>query len=71
MIPHAKHGGRGVFDFAVEASKLFGNGLEYEHIGHTQVVVCGRRLLDVGGKGEPVRGAGDEVPLREGERPAE
>ena len=70
-MPHAKHGGSGVFAFAAEASKLLGSGLENEHIGHTQVVVFGRELLDTGFRGELVRGAGDEVPLREGESPTE
>ena len=67
-MPHAKHGGRCEFAFAVDASKLLGNGLENEHIGHTQVVVWGRGLFDVGIEGELVRGAGDEVLLREGGR---
>jgi hypothetical protein len=39
LIPHAKHGGRGVWAFAVAGSKLDGTGLEKLQIEQTQVAV--------------------------------
>lgn len=47
LMPHARHGGRGVFAVAVAGSKLDGTGLEKEHIGQTQVAFTG--LGEVGG----------------------
>lgn len=39
LIPHARHGGRGVLALAVDGSKLEGTGLENEHIGQIQVAL--------------------------------
>lgn len=44
LIPHAKHGGSGVWTLADAASKLEGTGLEYEQIGQTHVAVFGLGL---------------------------
>jgi hypothetical protein len=37
LIPHARHGAKGVFAFAVYVSKFEGTGLEKEHIVQIQV----------------------------------
>lgn len=39
MIPQAKHGGNGVFAFAVPGSKFEGTGLEKEQIGQIHVAL--------------------------------
>ena len=39
FIPHARHGGSGVWAFAVAGSKFDGTGLENEQIGHIQVAL--------------------------------
>lgn len=39
LIPHAKHGGRGVCGPADLTSKLEGTGFESEHIVHIQVAL--------------------------------
>lgn len=36
-MPHARHGGNGVFAFATLGSKFDGTGFENEHIGQIQV----------------------------------
>ena len=41
LMPHARHGGRGVRAFAVVGSKLEGTGFEKEQMGHTQVALSG------------------------------
>lgn len=53
-MPHARHGGSGVWAFAVAGSKFDGTGLENEQIGHTQVAL-------VGGAG-----AGEDARVRSG-----
>ena len=45
LMPHAKHGGKGVLRLAVAASKLEGTGLEYEQIGQTHVALAVLGLL--------------------------
>lgn len=42
LMPHAKHGGIGVFALDSTGSKLDGTGLENEHIGHIQVALLGK-----------------------------
>lgn len=62
--PQAKHGGNGVFAFAMAGSKFDGTGLENEHIGQTQVAEALGGGAGVGGRrsGLPWRG-GVEVGL--------
>ncbi len=61
-MPQAKHGGRGVFVFAVAASKFVGTGLENEQIVQIQVTLLNRGVLVP----LPIpRGTGEEVELRE------
>lgn len=61
-MPQAKHGGRGVFAFAVAISKFVGTGLENEQIEQIQVA-----LLELGVLAPlpTPRGIGEEVELRE------
>jgi hypothetical protein len=40
LMPHDRHGGKGVYVFAVPGSKLAGTGLEKLQIVHTQVVLA-------------------------------
>jgi hypothetical protein len=68
-MPHARHGGNGVFAFTSAGSKFEGTGFEKEHIRHIQVAVladCGAGDGGRGNAGVPVRGRGDEAPLLEG-----
>lgn len=61
LMPQARHGGRGVFAFAVPGSKFDGTGFEKLQIGHTHVA-----FVSLGGAGDAVaRGGG--VPYRVGE----
>lgn len=63
LMPQAKQGGRGVFTFAVAASKFAGTGLENEQIGQTHVALPSLGVLD------PAlfpRAIGEAVELREG-----
>jgi hypothetical protein len=39
LMPHAKHGGKGVFVFAVAGSKFEGTGFENEQIGQIHVAL--------------------------------
>lgn len=50
LIPQARHGGSGVWAFAVTGSKLDGTGLEKLHIVQTQVaeVACDCSGFDLG-----------------------
>lgn len=41
LIPHARHGGRGVWALAAPGSKLEGTGFEKLHIGQTHVADVG------------------------------
>lgn len=59
LMPHARHGGIGVRD-AREGSKFEGTGFEKEHIGHTQVALCGGGVS----AGLPCRGGVAVVGLR-------
>lgn len=65
-MPHARHGGIAACSCAAAASKLVGNGLEYEQIGQTQVTICALATFGIVPCGLPPRGRGDEVALREG-----
>lgn len=66
-MPHARHGGIGVFSFEVEGSKLDGTGLENEHIGQIQVAFGDIRgaglLLPVDGVSVPLPPAVDGRPM--------
>lgn len=57
LIPHARHGGKGVLAFAVAGSKFDGTGFEKEHIGQIQVA-----FVSLGGGG-----VGEENACRVGE----
>lgn len=58
LMPHARHGGSGVYSFAVDASKFEGTGLDSPQIVHIQVAF--KSLI---GAGEAVgRGEGDPDP---------
>jgi hypothetical protein len=67
LIPHARHGGRGVWALAVVGSKLEGTGFEKVQMVQTHVAV----LVGGGPAGEPRSGLsarlpGEEVLFREG-----
>jgi hypothetical protein len=65
-MPHARHGGNGVFAFASAGSKFEGTGFEKEHMGHIHVAVVAGWGAGTGGGGDIgvlARGRGDEVPL--------
>jgi hypothetical protein len=49
FMPHARHGGKGVWAFAVAGSKFDGTGFENEQMGQIQVA------LAVDGAGEDAR----------------
>lgn len=62
LIPHAKHGGRGVRAFAVAGSKFDGTGFEKLHMVQTHVAtVASDGSTGAGRKGLSVRGTGDEL----------
>lgn len=68
LIPHAKHGGKGVFALDVTGSKFEGTGFEKEQIGQIHVAL----LAGVGSEagrwnGLSVRDNGDDVALLDGE----
>ena len=66
LIPHAKHGARGVRSFAVCGSKFDGTGFEKEHIVQIQVAVLAGDGSGVGRwKGLSIRD-GDAVALLDG-----
>lgn len=68
LIPQARHGGRGVWAFAVEGSKFDGTGFEKLHIVQTHVAAPpSDASTGAGRKGLSVRGAGDELLLSLGE----
>lgn len=70
LIPHAKHGGRGVCAFAVWASKLEGTGFEKLHMVQTHVaVLAGVGSTDAGRKGLSPRCTGEAVLLLVGIAP--
>jgi hypothetical protein len=56
LIPHAKHGGRGVRALAAAGSKLEGTGFENEHIGQTHVALEGRVGAGALGPSEVIAG---------------
>lgn len=67
MIPHARHGARGVCAPAVVGSKFEGTGLEKEQIGQIQVPVLVGVDSAVGKRNGPSeRESGDAVALLEG-----
>lgn len=66
LMPQARHGGRGVWMFAVVGSKLDGTGLEKLQMVHTQVAEAaagsgGGRYGLSARAGEPAPGRGDEM----------
>lgn len=63
-MPHARHGGSGVWMVAEEGSKLAGTGFEKLQMGHTQVALLGG-AGSCGRRGLCWRCAGDAVALRE------
>ena len=70
MIPQLRHGGIGIFEFAVAGSKFDGTGLENEQIVQTHVAVLGLGVLDPDAafeNGLPPRCIGDAFELRAGE----
>jgi len=67
LIPQARHGGKGVWAFAVVGSKFDGTGLEKVQIGQTQVALLAGAGSDGGRwKGLSARRAGEAVALLEG-----
>lgn len=74
LMPHARHGGRGVWAFAVAGSKLEGTGLEKVQIVQTQVAAlagdgstgAGRNGLSDRGPGDAVLFLGEPVPTAGG-----
>ena len=61
MIPQARHGGKGVWAFAVPGSKFDGTGLEKLHIGQTHVA-----FVSLAGAGDAAARTGG-VPYRVGD----
>lgn len=61
LIPHARHGGRGVCAFAVAGSKFEGTGFEKLHIVQTQVAEVFGGSGGAGRKGLSDRGIGEAV----------
>jgi hypothetical protein len=71
LIPHARHGGSGVWTFAVAGSKLDGTGLENVQMVHTQVAVLGGGCSTGGGlSGLSDCCSGEDVPLLDGAEPS-
>lgn len=67
MIPHAKHGARGVLSSAERGSKFDGTGFEKEHIGQIQVAVLVGEGSAVGKRnGLSVRDRGVAVAFLDG-----
>lgn len=67
LIPHARHGGKGVCALAVAGSKFDGTGFEKLQMMQTQVAVLAGGGSDVGGRrGLSDRGRGDALPLLDG-----
>lgn len=65
LMPHARHGGRGVCAFAAAGSKLEGTGLEKVQIVQTHVAEdAGDGSTGAGRRGLSVRGTGDAVLFR-------
>jgi len=71
LIPHARHGGRGVRALAVAGSKLEGTGFEKLQMVHTHVAElagdgsagAGLRGLSDRGTGEELLSLGEPVPV--------
>lgn len=62
MIPHARHGGRGVSALAVAGSKFEGTGFEKLQMVHTHVAeLAGDGSTGAGLRGLSDRGTGEEV----------
>jgi hypothetical protein len=64
-MPHARHGGKGVREFAATGSKLDGTGLENEQMGQIHVTFDANDAAGrTDGEGLPWR-AGDPLPRLE------
>lgn len=67
LIPHARHGAKGVRSLAVCGSKFEGTGFENVQIGHIHVALFeGAGSAEGTWKGLSALDAGDAVALREG-----
>lgn len=66
LIPHARHGAKGVRSSEVYGSKLEGTGFEKEHIGQIHVPVLTGVGSSAGRWKGLARGEGDDVALLDG-----
>lgn len=69
LIPQAKHGGRGVWTFAVRGSKFDGTGFENVQIVQTHVAVLAEGWSTGGALGLSARWSGEAVPFLDSVEP--